>query len=96
MEGLLLSGLAMQVVKSDLPSSGAEHQLTGIWEMERAVSGKDKIAHGKLLSIALLSVTAVYNKLLAFPFDEALDGLFSFTDFAYFMRYALPRLMVIL
>ena len=73
MEGLLLSGLAMQVVKSDLPSSGAEHQLTGIWEMERAVSGKDKIAHGKLLSIALLAITAVYNKLLAFPFDEVLD-----------------------
>jgi glycerol-1-phosphate dehydrogenase [NAD(P)+] len=73
MEGLLLSGLAMQVVKSDLPSSGAEHQLTGIWEMERAVSGKDKLPHGKLLSIALLSIAAVYNKLLAFPLDEELD-----------------------
>lgn len=73
MEGLLLSGLSMQVVKSDLPASGAEHQLTGIWEMERAVNGKEKMPHGKLLSIALLTITAIYNKLLACPLEEELD-----------------------
>ena len=73
MEGLLLSGLSMQVVKSDLPASGAEHQLTGIWEMERAVSGKDKMPHGKLLSIALLTVTAIYNKFLTCALDEVLN-----------------------
>ena len=73
MEGLLLSGLSMQVTKSDLPASGAEHQLTGIWEMERAVSGKEKMPHGKLLSIALLAVTAIYNKLLACPLEEDMD-----------------------
>ena len=72
-EGLLLSGLSMQVVKSDLPASGAEHQLTGIWEMERAVNGKEKMPHGKLLSIALLTITAIYNKLLACPLEEELD-----------------------
>jgi len=73
MEGLLLSGLSMQVVKSDLPAMGAEHQLTGIWEMERAVSGKEKMPHGKLLSVALLTVTAIYNKLLTCPLEEELD-----------------------
>jgi glycerol-1-phosphate dehydrogenase [NAD(P)+] len=33
-EGLIMSGLAMQAASSSRPASGAEHQFSHLWEME--------------------------------------------------------------
>ena len=36
-EGLVLAGLAMQWAKSSRPASGAEHQFSHLWDMQREV-----------------------------------------------------------
>lgn len=69
-EGLMLSGFATQVVKSDLPTSGAEQMISAIWESERSVSNVRTLPHGKLLGIAEIATAELYNKLINSPLER--------------------------
>jgi glycerol-1-phosphate dehydrogenase [NAD(P)+] len=64
-EGLVLSGLAMQAHSSSRPASGAEHQFSHLWEMEGL--GHDRrppLSHGFKVGVGTVAVAALYERLL--------------------------------
>ena len=61
-EGLILSGFAMQVYKTSRPASGAEHQFNTLWEMQHF--NNHRISHGFQVAIGTLSITAMYEQAL--------------------------------
>ena len=73
-EGLIMSGLAMQAHRSSRPASGAEHQFSHIWEMEgHGVDIKPRrLSHGFKVGIGTVAVSALYEVLLDMDI-EALD-----------------------
>lgn len=58
-EGLLMSGFAMQAHRSSRPASGADHLFARLWEMEHLPT-----SHGFMVAIGLLCSTALYECLL--------------------------------
>lgn len=77
MYGLLLSGLAMQMVGNSRPASGAEHHMSHLWEMEVLNPGLDAY-HGEKVGVGLLLTARRYHQ-----FGEAL-----YTDGAALKPYA--------
>lgn len=69
-EGLMLGGFAMQLSKSSRPASGAEHQFSHLWDMERHVHHGAAPAHGFKVGIATLAITSLYEYLLQQPLDQ--------------------------
>lgn len=70
--GLMLGGFAMQIAQSSRPASGAEHQFSHLWDMER-IAGKTVAAgpsHGFKVAIGTLAVTALYEQMLREPLDQ--------------------------
>lgn len=66
MYGLLLSGLAMQMVGNSRPASGSEHHVSHLIEMD--VLTKDNPAlHGEKVGVAAALVADRYHKILALP-----------------------------
>ena len=64
-EGLVLSGFAMQTHKSSRPASGADHQFSHLWNMENHVmSNGHAPSHGFQVSIGMLMSTALYQQFL--------------------------------
>jgi len=64
-EGLVMSGLAMQAHVSSRPASGAEHQFSHLWEMEGL--GHDRrppLSHGFKVGVGSVAVAALYERLL--------------------------------
>lgn len=65
-EGLVMSGLAMQAHQSSRPASGAEHQFSHLWEMEG--HGVDvtprRLSHGFKVGIGTVAIAALYERLL--------------------------------
>ena len=64
-EGLVMSGLAMQAHASSRPASGAEHQFSHLWEMEGL--GHDRrppLSHGFKVGLGTVAVAALYERLL--------------------------------
>lgn len=59
MRGLLLSGLAMQMVGNSRPASGAEHHLSHLWEMEVLNPPLDAL-HGEKVGVGLLLCLRAY------------------------------------
>ncbi len=66
MEGLIVSGLAMQASQSSRPASGSEHQFSHLWEME-AVGGHSgsTISHGFKVGIGSIASAALYERVLS-------------------------------
>ncbi|MDY3979247.1 MAG: sn-glycerol-1-phosphate dehydrogenase [Tidjanibacter sp.] len=64
-EGLLLGGFAMQGLRNSRPASGAEHQFSHLWDMERHTFEGAAPSHGFKVSIGMLAVTALYEQMLA-------------------------------
>ncbi|HEX2911517.1 MAG TPA: sn-glycerol-1-phosphate dehydrogenase [Chloroflexia bacterium] len=64
-EGLVMSGLAMQSIKSSRPASGTEHHFSHLWEMEALGYGKTEYPHGYKVGIGTIAATAFYRQLLA-------------------------------
>ena len=64
-EGLILSGFAMQAYRSSRTASGADHQFSHLWDMQhhRLSNGKAP-SHGFKVSIGSLMSTALYEQLL--------------------------------
>ncbi|MDR1814790.1 MAG: sn-glycerol-1-phosphate dehydrogenase [Tannerella sp.] len=69
-EGLMMSGFAMQAMKSSRPASGAEHYLSHLWDMENHRFNGKPVSHGFQVSIGTVTVTALYEKVLQYPFQS--------------------------
>ena len=70
-EGLIMSGLAMQAAASSRPASGAEHQFSHLWEMEGL--GHDwqpPLSHGFKVGIGSIAIAALYERILARDLGE--------------------------
>lgn len=65
MEGLILSGLVMQMVGNSRPASGAEHHLAHFWEMQHFMKGEDSPLHGIKVGVATPLIMKFYEKVLA-------------------------------
>jgi glycerol-1-phosphate dehydrogenase [NAD(P)+] len=67
-EGLIMSGLAMQAASSSRPASGAEHQFSHLWEMEglgAATAGDEPpLSHGFKVGLGTVAIAALYERLL--------------------------------
>ncbi len=66
MEGLVMSGLAMQAASSSRPASGAEHQFSHLWEMEGlGHDDEPPLSHGFKVGLGSISTSALYERVLA-------------------------------
>ena len=63
-EGLMLSGFAMQSAKSSRVASGAEHQFSHLWDMQHHTHNGRAPSHGFKVGIGTLAMTALYERLL--------------------------------
>ena len=64
-EGLMLSGFAMQSAKSSRVASGAEHMFSHMWDMQHHTHNGRVPSHGFKVGIGTLATTALYERLLA-------------------------------
>jgi len=62
MYGLILSGLAMQMVGNSRPASGGEHHLSHFWEME-VFNGPLDALHGEKVGVGLLLCSEEYHRI---------------------------------
>lgn len=79
MEGLVLSGLAIQLNGNSRPASGAEHHLSHFWEMAR-INEDTTALHGEQVGVATLLMLDCYKKASADfdkPFHYHPETLFS-------------------
>ncbi|MDW7980933.1 MAG: sn-glycerol-1-phosphate dehydrogenase [Verrucomicrobiales bacterium] len=70
LEGLLLSGFAMQAAQSSRPASGAEHHFSHLWDMQGHTHRGVPPSHGFKVGIGTLAVTALYEELLKLPLHQ--------------------------
>jgi glycerol-1-phosphate dehydrogenase [NAD(P)+] len=73
-EGLIMSGLAMQAHSSSRPASGAEHQFSHLWEMEglgqEPEGDEPPLSHGFKVGLGTVSIAALYEVVLARDFGS--------------------------
>lgn len=62
MEGLTLSGLAIQMFGNSRPASGAEHHLSHLWEMH-CINNETPALHGEKVGVATLMIIEKYKNL---------------------------------
>jgi glycerol-1-phosphate dehydrogenase [NAD(P)+] len=67
LEGLLMTGFAMQQSRSSRPASGAEHQFSHLWDMEHHRHQGRAPRHGCKVAVGTLAVTLLYEELLRYP-----------------------------
>lgn len=80
MSGLLLSGLAMQMMENSRPASGAEHHISHLIEMSPAgLDISSNALHGEKVGVGTLLTIEEYKKLAA-------ASSVSFTDYREFDR----------
>ena len=60
-DGLLVSGFAMQAHGNSRPASGSEHQFAHVFEMERLCVDGEPAAHGACVGVATVAVLALYE-----------------------------------
>ena len=64
-EGLVMSGLAMQAAASSRPASGAEHLFSHLWEMEGLGQDEDPpLSHGFKVGVGSVAIAALYERIL--------------------------------
>lgn len=64
-EGLVMSGLAMQSAASSRPASGAEHLFSHLWEMEGLGHDEDPpLSHGFKVGVGSVAIAALYERIL--------------------------------
>jgi glycerol-1-phosphate dehydrogenase [NAD(P)+] len=69
-QGLMMSGFAMQATRSSRPASGAEHQFSHLWDMQHHVHQGAAPSHGFKVGIGTLASLALYDVLLQHDFDR--------------------------
>ncbi len=62
--GLMTTGLAMQQARSSRPASGAEHQLSHLWDMQHHTHLGSIPSHGFKVGLGTLASLALYEDLL--------------------------------
>lgn len=72
MYGLLLSGLAMQMIGDSRPASGAEHHMSHLWEME-VINPHTGAYHGEKVGVGLLYAAKAYHTVRARILDKTLQ-----------------------
>lgn len=60
-EGLMMTGFAMQSHKSSRPASGAEHQFSHVWDMQHHTHEGYVVPHGFKVGIGSLAMTRLYE-----------------------------------
>ncbi len=64
-EGLVMSGLAMQAYESSRTASGAEHQFSHLWEGEGlGRNEKPPLSHGFKVGVGSVAIAALYERIL--------------------------------
>jgi len=76
--GLIMSGFAMQALRSSRPASGAEHQFSHLWDMQEHTHNGAAPSHGFKVGIGALASLALYEHLLCrdargFSVDAAVE-----------------------
>ena len=61
-EGLILSGIAMQMIGNSRPASGAEHHLAHYLEMQHFMKGQVSPLHGVKVGVATGIIMSIYKK----------------------------------
>ena len=64
LEGLLITGFAMQAARSSRPASGSEHLLSHLWDMQGVKYEGERAPHGFTVGLGLLLASSLYQKLL--------------------------------
>ena len=64
-EGLIISGIAMQISHSSRPASGSEHRFSHLWEMQALAHGHEPVPHGFKVGVGTLAAAALYERVLA-------------------------------
>jgi glycerol-1-phosphate dehydrogenase [NAD(P)+] len=64
-EGLILSGIAMQISHSSRPASGSEHRFSHLWEMQALAHGHEPVPHGFKVGVGTEASAALYERVLA-------------------------------
>jgi len=64
-EGLIMSGVAMQISQSSRPASGSEHQFSHLWEMEALAHDHAPVPHGFKVGVGSIAIAALYELVLA-------------------------------
>ncbi|NMB45469.1 MAG: sn-glycerol-1-phosphate dehydrogenase [Firmicutes bacterium] len=62
-EGLILSGIAIDMAGNSRPASGAEHMLAHYWEMRSLQEQSHYHLHGTKVGVATPLILGIYNKL---------------------------------
>ncbi|WP_406697199.1 sn-glycerol-1-phosphate dehydrogenase [Singulisphaera sp. Ch08] len=62
--GLMMSGFAMQAAQTSRPASGAEHQFSHLWDMQHHTFKGAAPSHGFKVGIGTLASLALYDALL--------------------------------
>src|SRR5688572_23967443 len=73
-ECLVASGLAMQRTQSSRPASGAEHQLSHLWEMRGLTVNGEEPSHGFKVGVGSVLVAHLYERVLARDWAALSDG----------------------
>jgi glycerol-1-phosphate dehydrogenase [NAD(P)+] len=74
-EGLVMSGLAMQAHRSSRPASGAEHQFSHLWEMEGlGLDREPPLSHGFKVAVGTVAIAALDERILARDLGEVDAG----------------------
>ena len=79
MEGLVMSGLAMQKAKTSRTASGAEHQFSHLWDNQHHKFNGEAPSHGFKVGVGTVSTSALYERILATwterTFDRAIETI---------------------
>jgi glycerol-1-phosphate dehydrogenase [NAD(P)+] len=62
--GLMMSGFAMQAARSSRPASGADHQFSHLWDMQHHTHEGAAPSHGFKVGIGTLASVVLYEELL--------------------------------
>jgi glycerol-1-phosphate dehydrogenase [NAD(P)+] len=68
--GLMMTGFAMQAACSSRPASGAEHQFSHLWDMQRHTHQGVAPSHGFKVGIGSLASLSLYEAILARGLDD--------------------------
>lgn len=69
-EGLTLSGLAMQALRDTRPASGSEHLFCHLWQMLHLKAGGRPVSHGFKVSLGSLAATAMMETVFSRPLTQ--------------------------
>jgi glycerol-1-phosphate dehydrogenase [NAD(P)+] len=69
-EGLIMTGLGIQRASSSRPASGAEHQFSHLWDMQRHTHRGTAPMHGQQVAIGTLTSAAMHERVFMMEADD--------------------------